>query len=203
MDTPPQLGLGSAQIPERSVEGSGQFIEIVGASVSECIVHLVPHTLIGIEFWRIRWETLQMKPREGATEFADGFALVGFTIVPNNDDMATQMTEQMAYKPAHLSLLDVLAVELAIQSEPPARWTDRYRRDGRDLIVLVAVPDEGSLSARPPRATDWRDQEIAGFVDENDMGTQPRRVFFMRGHSRFFHASIASSSRCVARFSGF
>jgi hypothetical protein len=35
------------------------------------------------------------------------------------------------------------------------------------------------------------------------MGTQPRCVFFMRGQSRCFHASIAASSRCVARFSGF
>jgi hypothetical protein len=35
------------------------------------------------------------------------------------------------------------------------------------------------------------------------MGTQPRRVFFMRGQSCRFHASMAASFRCIARFSGF
>ena len=144
-----------------------------------------------------------MKPWETATELADGFAFVGLAVVPERDDRTAQMTEQVAQKVADLRLLDVLTMELAIQSEPAARGADRDRRDGGDLVVLVGIPDARSLAARCPRTTNRRDQEVAGFVDKGDMGTQPRRVFFIRGHFRFFHASIASSFRCVARFSGF
>ena len=75
------------------MEGNGQFIEIVGTSVGQCVVHLAPNTLVGIEFRRIRRETLQVKPRETATELAHGFAFVGLAVVPDHDDRTTQMTE--------------------------------------------------------------------------------------------------------------
>lgn len=113
------------------------------------------------------------------------------------------MTKQMAEELANLGLLDVLAVKLAIQPKASARGADRHRRDGGDLVVLVAVSDDGSLPTRSPRTPDRWNQEVSGFVDKGDIGTQPRRVFFMRGQSRRFHSSIAASSRCVARFSGF
>ncbi len=113
------------------------------------------------------------------------------------------MTQQMAQELADLELLDVLAVEPAIQSQTVTGGTNRQRRNGGYLVVLVAVADEGGLPARAPGAADWRNQKVPRFVNKGDMGTQPRRVFFMRGQSCCFHSPIAASSRCVARFSGF
>lgn len=144
-----------------------------------------------------------MNSWEATTELANRFTLVGLPIVPYHDDMAAQMAKQVAEELADLGLLNILAVKLAIQPKPSARGADGHGGNSRDLVVLVRVVDDGSLPAWSPGTADRRDQEISGFVNEGDMGTQPRRVFFMRGQSRCFHASIATSSRCVARFSGF
>lgn len=203
MDTPPELGLGPAQLSERSVECDRQFIEIIGSPIGQCVVHLVPDALIRVEFRCVRRESLEVDSREATTELANGFALVGFSIVPYHDDMPAQMTKQVAEELADLGLLNILAVKLAIQPKPSARGADGHGGNSRDLVVLVRVVDDGSLAARPPGTADRRDQEIPGFVNKGDMGTQPRRVFFMRGQSCRFHASMAASFRCVARFSGF
>lgn len=203
VDAPPKLRLRSPKIAESSVKRRGQFVEIIGASIGQCVVHLVPYGFVGVEFRRIGRETLQVNSRELATEFADRFTLVRLAVVPDHNDLATQVTKQMAEELTPLGWRDVLAVKPAIQSETAARGADRHRGDGGDLVVLVAVSDDRSLSARSPRTTNRRDQQVSGFVDKGDIGTQPRRVSFMRGQSRCFHASIAASSRCVARFSGF
>lgn len=144
-----------------------------------------------------------MQSREAATEFADGFAFVGFAIVPDDDDWPAQMAKHMSQELAHLGLLNILAVKLAIQSEPSARRTDGHRGNGGDLVVLVAIVNDGRLPTGSPRTTDRRNQEVTGFVNKGNMGTQPRRVFFMRGQSCCFQASIAASFRWVARRSGF
>jgi hypothetical protein len=128
---------------------------------------------------------------------------VGLAIVPEHNDVAPQVAEQVTQELADLGLLDVLAVKPAVQPQPAARGADGHGGNGRDPVVLVAVADDWRLAARPPGAANRRNQEIPGFVDKSDMGAQPRRVFFMRGQSLFFHASIAASSRCVARISGF
>jgi hypothetical protein len=203
MDAPAKLGLGALQIAQGCVQRCRQFVQVVGAAIGQGIVHLVPDRFIGVEFRSIHGEALQMNARELATELADGFAFVRLAVVPDDDDPAAQVTEQMTEELAHLGLLDVLAVKLAIQSEPSAGRTDRHRGDGRNSVMLVAVSNDRGLPARSPRTADRRDQEIPGFVNKGDMGTQPRCVFFMRGQSLCFHASIAASSRCVARFSGF
>lgn len=128
---------------------------------------------------------------------------MGSAIVPDHDDRTAQMTKQVAKKPANLSLLDVLTVQLAIQSKTTTRGTDRHGGDRGDLVVFVRVSDERSHSANSPGTADGRNQEISGFVNKREVGIQPRRFFFIRGQSCRFHASMAASSRWVARRSGF
>ena len=118
-----------------------------------------------------------MQSREVATEFTNGLTFVGLAIIPNDDHWAAQMTKQMSQELAHFGLLDVLAVKPAIQSETSTRRTDRHRGNGGDLVVLEAVVNEGRLPAGSPRTPDRWNQEVAGFVNQSDMGTQPRRVF--------------------------
>jgi len=81
---------------ERLVERTRQFVEVVGASIGQRMVGLIPDALIRVEFRSVGREALQAEPRETTTEFADGFAFVGFAIVPYHDHTAAQMTQYVA-----------------------------------------------------------------------------------------------------------
>lgn len=203
VDAPTEAGLGATQSFESFAECGRQLVQALGAAVRQRVVHWVPDGLVGIEFGGIGGEALQVQAREAAAQGADGFALVGFAIVPDHEEVAAKVPQQMTQEMADFGLLDVLAMKLGIQPEPAALRADRHRGNARDPVVLVDVADQRRLSTRAPRAADRRNQQESGFVDESDMGAQPRRFFLMRGQSRRFQAAMAASSRCVARFSGF
>jgi hypothetical protein len=116
--------------------------------------------------------------------------------------VAGDLAEQMAEKRRDLLALDIVLVQLAVQRTPEALGADGDAREGRDAVVRVPVPDDRRLPHRPPRLPDRRDQEEAGFVDEDEVGPQPRGVFFTRGQPECFHAAMAASSRSRARRSG-
>lgn len=117
--------------------------------------------------------------------------------------MATKVPKQMTQKVADLGLPDVLAMKLGIQSEPTTPRADRHGGNGRDPVVLVDIADQRRLATRRPGAADRRNQQESGFVEESEMGAQPGRFFLMRGQAVRFQASMAASSRCMARLSGF
>ena len=203
MNAPPEFGLRLAQTSKRSRERDGKLIEIIRSAVGQRVVRLAPDALVGIEFGRIRREALQVEARVSAAEVPDRLALVRLAVVPDDDEVAPQMPEQVPEELASLCLLDVLAMQLEIQADAPAVGADGERRDGGDLVVFVVVLGDRGLATRPPGTADRGDQEEAGFVDESDMGAQPRGVFFTRRQSRRFQASMASSFRCSARRAGF
>lgn len=203
MDAPAEFGLGSTQAIESSTERGRQVVQVFGPTVRQGVVHLVPDRLIGIELGGIRWEALQVQSWKAATQRADRLALVRFTVVPEDKQVATKVPKQVTQKVADLGLPDVLAMKLGIQPEPAAPWADRHGGNGRDPVVLVDVPNYRRLATRPPGTANRRDQQEPGFVEESEMGAQPRRFFLMRGQASRFQASMAASSRCVARRSGF
>lgn len=144
-----------------------------------------------------------MQPTKAAAESANRFALVNASVVPDDDDVTAEMLQQMANERADFCLLDVLTVESVIEPGPLAPVTDRDSRDDGNAIVALMVTVDRSLSARCPRLADRRDEQESGFIYEDDVGPQPRRVFFMRGQSLRFHSSMRASSRSRARRSGF
>jgi hypothetical protein len=167
------------------------------------MVGLIPDALIRVEFRSVGREAFQAQPRETTTEFADGFAFMGFAIVPYHDHRAAQMTQYVAQEFTHFGLLDVLAMQAEVQADTSAMRADRQGGDGGNLVVFVAVAGQRRPTARAPGAPNGRNQEEAGFVDESEVGAQPRGFFFIRGQSRRFHCSMAASFRWVARRSGF
>lgn len=138
-----------------------------------------------------------------AEKRADRFALVDASVVPHDDDVPAQMTQEMAQETANLAVMDVLGVQLVEKTESFALGAERNGGDHRDALVRVVVRNNGRLATRPPALAHGWDQEEARFVGEDKMGAQPRSVFFILGHSLRFHCSMACSSRSMARLTGF
>ena len=180
-----------------------KFSQVVGAAVGKLAFELVPDAFVWVEFWSICREALKVQTMTPPAELSHMVSLMGSAVVPDDNNMPAQVAKQMAKEPAGLLLLDVLFMELKIKADALALRAESEGRNRRDAGVIVPVPGDRGLAARGPCPADARYQEEPRFIDEGDVGAQPRGVFFMRGHSFFFQASMALSSRSTALLSGF
>lgn len=203
MNASPEAALGSLDVSQRAAKVAMHHGEVIGATVGEAPFGVSPDGFIGIELWGVGRKQLEMQSREAAADFSDSFAFVNVRVVPDHDDSPAEMAQQVAEKIAYLVVADVLRMALEVQADALAAGSDGDSRDHRDAIMPVAMMNEGRLPARRPGLSNRGDQEEARLVDENDVGTQPRSVFFTRGQFLRFHRSIFSSSRSKARRSGF
>ena len=102
-------------------------------------------------------------------------------IIQKNDHLVTKVSKQMAQEFTNFRLLNILRVKLVIQPQPFSSRADRNPGDRRDSIATVAMAQDGRLTAGCPGLAHCRDQEEARFVDKDEVGTQPRGLFFIRG----------------------
>jgi len=177
--------------------------EVVRATVREAPLRVGPHLFIRVELRGVGREELEVQPREATTELANPVSLVDADLVPEENDGAAEMVQQVPEERAHLIVPDVLRVDLEVEADPLALGRNADPGDDREAIVAVAVADDRRSRTRCPGLAQGRDQEEARLVDEDDAGTQPRSVFFTRGQSFRFQRSMRSSSRSRARRSGF
>lgn len=133
-----------------------------------------------------------------------GRAAVDVGAVEQHEDRAAKMTKQVAQEGHDVGRAEVL-VQLAAEVEPAATPAGAEREGGknRDTVVLLPVAQQGRMTAWRPGAPYAGRQLVSRFVEEDEVGAQPRSVFFTRGQSRFFQRSIAASSRSNALRSGF
>ena len=203
MNPSPEAALGSLDVSQRAAKVAMHHGDVIGATVGEAPFGVGPDGFIGIELRGVGRKQLEVEPREAAADFSDPFAFVNARVVPDHDDSPAEMAQQVAEKIAHLVVPDVLRVALEVQADALAASRDGDSRDHRDAIMPVAMMNDGRRSARSPCLSHRGDQEEARLVDEDDVGTQPRSVFFTRGQFLRFHRSIFSSSRSRALRSGF
>jgi len=109
----------------------------------------------------------------------------------------------MTEEDAHLLLPDVVEPKLVIEAEVLALGTDGDARDHGDSLSPIPRAQDRSLAPRSPGLDYVGDQQEPGFVDEDEVGAQPRGLFFTRAQSFCFQRSMACSSRSSARRSGF
>jgi len=200
----------SAEAARRSLElaqGAPQMAmqghEIIRATVGQAPLRVGPDLFIRVELWGVGREELEVQPREATTELADPISLVDAGLVPEEEDGAAEMAQQVPEERAHLVVPDVLRVDLEVEADPLALGRDADPGDDREAIAAVAMADDRRLPTRRPGLAQGRDQEEARLVGEDDVGTQPRSVFFTRGQSFRFQRSMRTSSRSRARRSGF
>lgn len=164
---------------------------------------MIPHALIGVQFRGVRRERLQVQPGRAAEEFLYGFAVMNPAIVQQHDEVAGDLAQEVAEEGRDFAALDIVLIEVTVQRAMIALRADGDGRDGRDAVVRIPVAQDRGPAHRAPRLPHRGDQEEARFVGEDEVGAQPRGVFFTRGQPERFHAAMAASSRSTARRSGF
>lgn len=202
-DAAPQVPLGAAQTRERAEKMGTEDPDLIGTAVGEFGLGDAPHTLVRIQFGGIGREAHDVEPWKRAAEVSDQRPPMDAPVVPEHNHRPAQVAQQVSEEGADLRGPDVHEVELVVEPEAPPAGADGEPGDHRNLVVSLPEAQEGRLPLGRPGLAHTRDQEEAGFVDEDEVGVQPRGVFFTRAHSRRFHSAIRSSSRSSARASGF
>ena len=203
MDASPKAARGSLDVSKRAAKMTIQGGDVVGATVGKTPFGIGPDGFIRVELRGVGRKEFEMQSREPVTDFPNPFSFVNAGVIPDHNDVPAEVAQQVPEEFAHLIVLDVLRVALKVQSDAPTPGRNREARDHGDAIMPVAMMNEGRLTARGPGLSHRGDQEEARLVDEDDVGTQPRSVFFTRSQSLRFQRSIFSSSRSRARRSGF
>lgn len=180
-----------------------QFVLRVWPTVGQDALEVVPDTFIGVQFGRVRREGHQMQTARAAEQFLHRIATMDFAVVQQDDQMTRDLAQEMAQEGLHLVALNVVLVEQAVQGAMEAPGAHGDAGDRGDSLMTVAVAHEWGLTDRTPGLADGGDQQEAGFVDKDDVGRQPRGVFFTAGQTDRFHSAMAISSRSTARRSGF
>jgi len=194
---------GSSELADLVGEQVHQFGLRVRPTISQGAFEVIPDALVGIQFGGVRREGHQMQTTRAVKQFSDWIATMDSAVVQQHDQMSSNLAQQLTQEANDLFALDVVRIQLAVQRTVEAPWTDRDAGNGRDAVVSFAVANDRRPSDRGPGLADGRDQEEAGFVDEDDVGRQPCGVFFTAGQTDRFHSAMATSSRSMARRSGF
>lgn len=183
LDAAPQQYLGAREFAKFLGECVHQFILIVGSPVGEDSFQVIPYALVRIEFRGIGREELQVQTGKTIAEVTQRLPFVDGAVVQQDDDVTSKVPQQSPQEDTNLFLLDVRLEKETIQAEAATRGAHRHAGDGGDLVVAVAIAAHRRLAARRPRLANVGDQQEPRFVDEDEIGAQPRGVFFIRGHS--------------------
>ena len=202
-DAAAQHALGAAGPSQAAEQRASEFGDVMRLAVGERVLHRVPGRLDRIDLGRIAGQLLQMQPRVSIADLIQALAMVDRGAVPDHDDVTAKILEQIPEKVVHFIARDVLRAQPEVEPDPASLRADREPADDRDPGAVVAVVNDRCLTDRHPGTPDGGDQHEARFVDKDEVGTQPRRVFFNRGQSLRFHFLIRSSSRSSARRSSF
>lgn len=192
-----------AELPQGVVEMGVEFIDGVRLAVGEARLRQAPDPFVGIEFWRVGGQRHQVEPCEAAAHLPNGDPTVDGGIIPDEDDGAAEMPEQVTQEVRDALAIDGVAMEPVVEPHASPYGADRDPADDRDPVATVVVSHHRRMPSRRPGLHQRGDQLEAAFVCENDVGAQPRGVFFTSGQVSRFHRSMASSSRSSARRSGF
>jgi len=155
----------------------GEHVHQVGLGVRTAVgqdaLEVVPDAFIGVQFGSIRGEGHQVQAPRADEQILDRIGSMDLGIVQQDNQMTTDLTQEMAQESLDLFALDVVLIQQAIERAMQALGADGNAGDRGDSVVAVAVTHHRSLPHRAPCFPYGGDQEEPGFVDEDDVGRQP------------------------------
>ena len=172
-------------------------------TIRESLLGQLPDSLVGIELRRIGRKSLQVKPLGVSAKITYELASVGIPAIPQDEDVARELAEQLSQEIAGLKLPDVLRVELKVKIQSLSAGRNRDPRDDRDPVAPINVMHGGRLPHGRPGGGDRGGQLEARFICEDEVGTQPLGVFFTLGQSSWMKRRISDLLRSSAFFCGF
>lgn len=182
-----------------ATQGGGGVKAQLPAVLDEEIGDLVflevsPEVFDRIEFRGVGGQAFEPEASAAAGEgLLDRFAAVDRGAIPDDQQLARDMTEQRLEELGGLGAADTAFVDAEVEPE------ERQPGDDRQLVPAERLVQQRGLPTRRPSPDPMRSGAQPAFVDEDDGPTFPPGFFLMRGHATRFQWAICSSLRSMAR----
>lgn len=180
---------------------SPKLREIRAAHIAQLhAFQVVPDALVGIQIRCVTWQPLKMNALGTAIgqELFDRFATMNRRAVPNHQQLARDVAEQM-FQEAD-DILAAIGTLLGHQQEGVVH-SDATNR--RYMVPSERHAQDRGLTTRRIGAHETGQEIEARFVYPDDRSTFFLSPFFSAGQRSVYQASMAASSRWVARRIGF
>jgi hypothetical protein len=176
-DEAAEMALGSPEPACEVRQVVEEGVDIEGTAIGELVLEKLPCELIGIELWGVGGEAFNMEARMAGEHLLHVGPAVDGAAIPEQDDGAAKMAQQQPQEHRDLHVGDVLHVQMAVESEPSVGGADRHRRDGRDLVALVAMDQPRRLPPGRPGPAHGGHQQEAALVQEGQVRPQAPGFF--------------------------
>src|SRR5262245_13101592 len=116
-----------------------EVVDVIGSAVGQWVFDGVPGGFDGVELGSVGRQAFQVQPWIYAEEVTQGLWIVNSGAVPDHNDMAAQMPQQVPQEIVDLVLRDVFRMHTEVQPESVSVRADRETTDHRDAVAPVVV----------------------------------------------------------------
>ena len=190
--------VASAHAPQGAGGGVTEFPAVLGTEVGQfMLLEMTPDVLGGIQFGGIGWQGLQVDALvQCADEVTHRPTSMNPSAIPDNQQSAGQMPQQMAQELDDLGTLDRSVKELEIEVG------EGQSRHHRELLPIEVVLQHRRTTTRGPSANPVRLLAQSALINEDNQPIFAERFFLMSGQRCRFQWRMACSLRSSARPTG-
>ena len=197
MNAGPKKVLARADPPHGVMETAAQLVDVPGGAVRQSRIILIPYVFGRVEFGSVSREPLDMDAGMAFQVIPDLSAPVDGSPVPQKDDGALEVFEQVFKESNDIEPREVVRSEVDIEAHALPLGRDCEGVDGRNAVMFVDVAEERRLPTERPGPLDVRDEQEPTFVEEDEVGSQHLGFFLSEAISGA--SSGQSLPRCAAK----
>ena len=151
---------------------------IMRCEVGGVFTDLGPNKFNRVEFRSAFRQVIDMQARLPSNKFLNQVAFVDGMVVPNQDDLTWNRSEQLLQKSDDLFATQAMPIRAGGQFDLVAIGADQQgAQQVQPLMVLQAGADGGGMPNRRPAPLERRDQREAAFIFKNERSQQLTPLF--------------------------
>ena len=177
LDARPEQSLGAFDPLNRTTQVRSEFVKVPGSHVGQGPVGLSPNVLRGVKLRRVGWEVFGPNTRPISQECLNLSAAMDGTSIPKQDHGSWEVAQQRDAEGPNVQAGEGAPEATDVQSHASAPGRDGKRVDRRDSVLLVEMVMDWRPPLGSPRSGEVRNEQESTLIDEDQMGSNPIRVF--------------------------
>jgi hypothetical protein len=173
--------------PCSTEQHSLEFLYSFWGAIRQCALRLGPYKFHRIKLRGISRKPFQMESWIAIEEVTDRLPLVDKGFVPQEDDMTSEVLQEMAQKDRHIRGLNILPLKSEVKRQVPLFRRDGKSGNGRNPLSPIEMMQDRGLSLRRPRSAHIGDEQKPTLIEKGQMGSKYGSFFLLL-------ANVSSSS---------